>query len=48
MGQALVMHDKEGTVLNTLEEVFLSDILLEDQGGHPPDHVVHCLGQDIT
>lgn len=39
MGQVLVMHDREGTVLNTLEEVLLSDyILLEDQGGHRPDH----------
>lgn len=39
VGQALVIHDREGTVLNTLEEVSLSDFfLLEDQGGHPPDH----------
>lgn len=38
MEQALVMHDREGTVLNTLE-IFLSDYkLLEDQGSHPPDH----------
>lgn len=39
VGQALVIHGREGMVLNTFEEVFLSGfILLEDQGGHPPDH----------
>lgn len=39
MGRALVLCDREVMVLNTLEEVFLSGfILLEDQGGHPPDH----------
>lgn len=38
MAQALVIHHREGTVLNTLEELFLSGyILLEGQGGHPPD-----------
>lgn len=49
MGQALVLHDREEMVLSTLEEVFLSGFILpEDQGGHPPDHMVHCLGQGVT
>lgn len=40
VGQALVIHDRDLMVLNTLEGVcLLALVLLEDQGGCPPDHV---------
>lgn len=38
-GQALLIHGRDLTVLNTLEEVcLLALVVLEDQGGHPPGH----------